>query len=1079
MPRTKYLKKFVNGIEFSYPDWLFCEEEKKSSNGVSPAAVFDPVGAAENGAAFATSTSPSAALEKKKIILSKTLLSQFSLDNTGEIIAFIKRIQLAGFDVYLCHEERGENNFSLVEENLNGVFDKIQHLGDFKEKTDPKKLATTIGLGEGDSIALKDWQVRLFSQCFMPNFDRKKRRRGREDWQRFVLGDKFALEDFKSKETVLYPTEIMMYSCLLQNNEELQTEFLNSLLENPVLILPEKCKFTELLDFLESLSASVKNKQVFLTLALSLLTMSFSANRSSGSEYGQSFNQSTTRRLLNLFSEDPLKTQFRIKLVDMDNDPSYLSITGDKGRLLSFLYTEIDDQILKKKLQEKSIISTAIKDPSKILLDKLTRLIATADQFLYFWTVANKEERLLLLKATSFHCLAQLLSSQNFKDCKIDELDYLTLLLEKFHDQLSTEQHSVIVCNAIINLDANLFSGFWEGYKIKMVENSFDIAKVAASLGDFYKISQSKKFDLPFYEASFKRIRNIPDCSPNLYYKLLFNIIFKKHSNNLDFLAEILSQEGTGFALDELMQTQPLDKIQEVLIKTLQLQIEAPDNGNMLIHYLDNLTDASLETLCSYCSEKGKEPILVRALITSFLRNIGSSRIIAHKVTEKVSKMVHKIVRDDMAKYLRDIGLTDSEAKYAFSHFIPEKSPFISDHNYHKYSHFEDHEKLLDYATPDLSGITIFQSGKDHLPFLFENRNALISAFKGYAKDLPALGKYFNIGEANPLKFLPFKEQLAIAREIGVRSWAKHFTKDFRGLPERPYFEELKEDFQQNRPELQTYLYTSSYTASLSFGASGENFDNIVTIEFADIIENFHELSAFLKSFPNLKHVVFNHRKQDVRFITDSFTGKGITYSFNKTEFDLFKSELREKPKIVRGQGSPIGNQGDMKEKPERRAQGNMKDGNIFHANAGKILLGDSSKDVSYDMSNIGSAINCPGLKELAVRTSIIKISNIEESREAQPYFAKTFKRLDTKVLTQEVIEKFRSFASTDQLYFLFKNKIKAGERTRLYSVKANESFKGIFDTSTEVTIEKGDDDFLYATSKTDCTLKYIMPPKI
>jgi hypothetical protein len=118
------------------PSFLFYSEKPKSKN-ISPAASFNPAAALE-GAPFKSSISPSATPRKKTLIIDRESLSK--IPEYGEKIALLKRLQVAGFKIFLRTGEDEKNPFVKLEEDLSNIA-VLHNLSDFDQSKDYLKLA--------------------------------------------------------------------------------------------------------------------------------------------------------------------------------------------------------------------------------------------------------------------------------------------------------------------------------------------------------------------------------------------------------------------------------------------------------------------------------------------------------------------------------------------------------------------------------------------------------------------------------------------------------------------------------------------------------------------------------------------------------------------------------------------------------------------------------------------------------------------------------------------------------------------------------------------------------------------------
>ncbi len=167
MPRKKYIE--ADGVLF--PDWLFHFSGSKKAD-VSSAAELVVEAAVEQGKdqAFQASTSPSDLPAKKTIILDRNSFSEFTF--TGERIALIKRLKLAGFDVRICVGE----DFITVDDDLTDIVQSLSGLGTFQQRY------KEIGVAKDQSAVMQVGDIGDITDCLAknsyPNFNCEG-----NDWQ--------------------------------------------------------------------------------------------------------------------------------------------------------------------------------------------------------------------------------------------------------------------------------------------------------------------------------------------------------------------------------------------------------------------------------------------------------------------------------------------------------------------------------------------------------------------------------------------------------------------------------------------------------------------------------------------------------------------------------------------------------------------------------------------------------------------------------------------------------------------------------------------------------------------------------
>jgi hypothetical protein len=145
--------------------------------------------------------------------------------------------------------------------------------------------------------------------------------------------------------------------------------------------------------------------------------------------------------------------------------------------------------------------------------------------------------------------------------------------------------------------------------------------------------------------------------------------------------------------------------------------------------------------------------------------------------------------------------------------------------------------------------------------------------------------------------------------------------------------------------------------------------------------------------------------------------------------------------------------------------------------------LDSKSTDTSvFTMAQAGEGLNCD-VEELQTRTGIIELNYETLGQQyripakfvpiARSVCGAAGSSTDYQLLSREDIERYKREVDDDNNYYLFRQSLKAGRKIRLLSVDAQERFIGIIESDSGITIEKGDDDFYYATTTSDRVLEY------
>ncbi|MBP7709806.1 MAG: AAA family ATPase [Rickettsiales bacterium] len=144
------------------PKTLFYFDNSKQKS-VSPASSFNPASALD-GEGFQASTSPSKALLKKALVFDQKSLA--SCKNYGDKIALLKRLQIAGFEIFFCTsgESGGPNKIHKLASDLENI-SQLRNLAEFDQERDFVELAKQ-GASRDKSLLLDEEQASLVLQSF-------------------------------------------------------------------------------------------------------------------------------------------------------------------------------------------------------------------------------------------------------------------------------------------------------------------------------------------------------------------------------------------------------------------------------------------------------------------------------------------------------------------------------------------------------------------------------------------------------------------------------------------------------------------------------------------------------------------------------------------------------------------------------------------------------------------------------------------------------------------------------------------------------------------------------------------------
>ncbi len=380
-----------------------------------------------------------------------------------------------------------------------------------------------------------------------------------------------------------------------------------------------------------------------------------------------------------------------------------------------------------------------------------------------------------------------------------------------------------------------------------------------------------------------------------------------------------------------------------------------------------------------------------------------------------------------------------------------------------EHSDQETREKLIDLAfeNPEFSG---FES--DIL-----NKYIIKTNSKHAAKFASSLLEDFH----NSQKILPskIKERLRLAKKETIPAQSleeileEKYSTDPDAKPKQTYFS----FFAGN-----SFDFFGSLEAKLDSG----QFSDIATIEFINLNHAaiFFELARKHEGALNsLKHVRLTWSEKGLyEDSTDEQLNQKIP--LEKTLNELGISFEYSDPKEYLNVGLHV--EKARKEPPaeENKIQDSNYDDNNKISIAGGLRSKNydinNSADTTFTMFEAGEVLNDRSIAEPQIRYSIKK-DDVRNTLVTEIYKSSNFSEVtNLESLDDTKLEGFRK-TSDGKIYYLFKRQLRAGQKTRLLSADAAEEFVGIKGATDGILIEKGDDDFFYATANEDRVLSYVV----
>jgi hypothetical protein len=231
-------------------------------------------------------------------------------------------------------------------------------------------------------------------------------------------------------------------------------------------------------------------------------------------------------------------------------------------------------------------------------------------------------------------------------------------------------------------------------------------------------------------------------------------------------------------------------------------------------------------------------------------------------------------------------------------------------------------------------------------------------------------------------------------------------------------------------------------------------------------------VNQFLRNVPNLQYLSLPNNLANQSFKTNA----AIDYQdYSNYGNYALQERIRAIKPLDNDRGATFSMRGGTAQPSDHSNQSKKSANNIFiqpgSTESSIARVGEKQK---YNMVPAGEVLNNNHITP-EIRTCVIKYNNILENLQQEEYLPTNFTNVGLKNLSDTQIDGYKTHPNNNYTYYLFNQEIKAGGTYRLLSASANEEFMGVKSTNdAQISLYKGDDDFLYATSDKDCEISHV-----
>ncbi len=559
---------------------------------------------------------------------------------------------------------------------------------------------------------------------------------------------------------------------------------------------------------------------------------------------------------------------------------------------------------------------------------------------------------------------------------------------------------------------------------------------------------------------------------------------FLKGSLGKDFVEHLESSTLSEDSLMDAIEVFP-ERSEKFITKFFEdNREEGADIGLAIIELIENYPDKKsflLEILRS-----------IKATKTEILADVYEGR-----ESEAIAKFFKLRKEDIDFNYVSALAIASkqAESKSFYSDFLIK----IAKHDDYYVISYQRALDLIKRSIPDLFERIIDQSLSEggYVNFKGIAESALSSEYAPEALRKITQSDYYSLEKGDYDFCLPAKIRKYCAGNLS-RALPQYSKQNNFQFPLSEDLENVEFTYrEQSNPAHTTYVCVSNFDWPYIVEDSLE-FPNLTTVRFLreaitandgsiDEIQVISFLDKISENFPTVKSVILPIELANKPDLKEYYERLGDQVSFDFVDYSNYLgfgfAFSREKERGIELKREEMGHQADYSYSDQQSVFEGSKDNSgikrknkirIASNKIAKELKGSTAEGGTFRMQNAGEVLNdlefFPQIRTAVIQRDVTKNLSQEESE------CSRYTRInDLKSLTEDEIEDLRTKPSTKEVFYLFSVNLTAQAKFRLPSSHANESLVGILEDIGGLRIEKGEDDFLYATSTRDRELTYVV----
>jgi len=1003
------------------PPFLYYFKEDSKLKSVLPSANFNPVAAALNGAnPFAGLTSPSSDVNKRTIIIDATTFIEPI--NLGRAIALIKRLKIAKFTILL--RTKSDDITHEIDDKLTDIAAKLKNLAEFDQKSDYDKIQKTAS----QSIVLNCTKLKDIEESLDQNSYQDSGFSG-TDWR-----SDFRMLSLEQIEQLLQPEEDPRFS------DKRTSKKSNEIIARSIIFCIKHCPPALILDLIEK----------YFQLNLPLQEKSLIELIKAAPHFAKKIIvEAVTKDLdvlnfLKILIENAPVAQQK-ELAEQYRDQSQDATFGLLDAINAFENRLAD---LNKELAQQKKLPAKYHDQAQdTLLDNLAKIDALNKKL----ADLNKD----LEKILTTH--EEGLSTQKPAEVKDDtgeeiyfsaiirDLEINPELLPAIMDNLRDDQESQrIIPKFLQTLSGELLEKFCDNL---ICNPQLGHLLIEASNLEEAKRLLARYFSINAASATAQSIANLEQD------KFLIKALNAKPELAQFLIDSIEENKIAGFSLLAMLIKSFPDKESELLrkyyngiiqkdiaaeeiLQTVSLPVGERFFIDLIRHMIDNNLLLSMDKIITKAPPQYSK-ILVENLDKDLIKNATLLLDLTDILPDCIDELLKKYAGG--IEYNRDIIF-----KLSLENHPPSAKELME-----KYS-------------------TGFLTEEMHKKFIKE----VIKAIPEYAESFIARfghtiydAIHGNENGAVLLRSLPTKERnTLIDAGLGPISWL-------------PRIHEGPDDARRSISQNVTYLYIANLEnkeqlAALTERIRGGEFAKVSTVEIVNIKdENF--LKYLTELLPEVKHWTLPKALMNLDIAKDLTSVEFIDYK----KFLHFDEIIPHVSKAFKSKAAGI--RSEPRSRPfafatEASMQQDLKPGQVFIADGQPYIKTKIKAHSAFKMASAGEVLNDKTLVP-EIRTSLLRINDIKTNLDQRRYLPSKFEKLpNARSVSAEDVSKFARLPADRHVFYRFNQQLPANERVRLLSADAAEELVGIVNGDSSILIERGDDDFFYATSLRPQTISYV-----